>query len=91
MNTCLLYTSITNELSRVKGVGNVGLFGMGDYSMRIWLEPDILTIRGITPADVISAIESQNIQVAAGSVGAEPVSYTHLICSRLILSPVYYK
>ena len=47
---------------------------MGDYSMRIWLEPDILTIRGITPADVISAIESQNIQVAAGSVGAEPLA-----------------
>lgn len=66
--------NITNELSRVKGVGNVGLFGMGDYSMRIWLEPDILTIRGITPADVISAIESQNIQVAAGSVGAEPLA-----------------
>ena len=66
--------NITNELSRVKGVGNVGLFGMGDYSMRIWLEPDILTIRGITPADVISAIESQNIQVAAGGVGAEPLA-----------------
>ncbi|WP_298614953.1 efflux RND transporter permease subunit [uncultured Odoribacter sp.] len=67
--------NITNELSRLKGVGSVGLFGMGDYSMRIWLEPDILTIRGVTPADVISAIESQNIQVAAGSVGAEPLTH----------------
>lgn len=65
--------NITNELGRVKGVGNVGLFGMGKYSMRIWLDPDQLTIRGITPADVISAIEGQNIQVTAGSVGAEPL------------------
>ncbi len=67
--------NIVNELSRVKGVGSVGLFGSGDYSMRIWLEPDLLAIRGITPADVISAIESQNIQVAAGSVGAEPLKH----------------
>lgn len=65
--------NITNELGRVKGVGNVGLFGMGKYSMRIWLDPDQLTIRGITPADVIAAIEGQNIQVTAGSVGAEPL------------------
>ncbi len=67
--------NITNELSRVKGVGNVNLFGSGDYSMRIWLNPDAMTIRGITPSDVISAIESQNIQVAAGSVGAEPLTH----------------
>lgn len=67
--------NITNELSRVKGVGNVSLFGSGDYSMRIWLNPDEMTIRGITPSDVISAIESQNIQVAAGSVGAEPLTH----------------
>lgn len=65
--------NITNELGRVKGVGNVGLFGMGNYSMRIWLDPDQLAIRGITPADVVAAIESQNIQVTAGSVGAEPL------------------
>lgn len=65
--------NITNELGRVKGVGNVGLFGMGKYSMRIWLDPDQLTIRSMTPADVIAAIESQNIQVTAGSVGAPPL------------------
>lgn len=64
--------NIINELGRIKGVGNVGLFGMGNYSMRIWLKPDLLTIRGITPADVIAAIESQNIQVAAGHIGAQP-------------------
>lgn len=66
--------NITNELGRVKGVGNVGLFGMGKYSMRIWLNPDQLTIRGITPADVVAAIQAQNIQVTAGSVGAEPLT-----------------
>lgn len=65
--------NIVNELARIKGVGGVGLFGMGAYSMRIWLDPDQLTIRGITPDDVIGAIESQNIQVAAGSVGSEPL------------------
>lgn len=67
--------NIVNELERVKGVGNVGLFGMGDYSMRIWLNPDEMTIRNVTPGDVVAAIESQNIQVAAGSVGAEPLEH----------------
>ena len=51
----------------------MGLFGMGKYSMRIWLDPDQLTIRGITPADIVSAIQGQNIQVTAGSVGSEPL------------------
>lgn len=66
--------NLTNELGRVKGVGNVSLFGMGKYSMRIWLDPDQMAIRGVTPADVVSAIEGQNIQVTAGSVGAEPLA-----------------
>ena len=66
--------NITNDLGRVKGVGNVGLFGMGDYSMRIWLNPDQLAIRNITPSDIVAAIQAQNIQVAAGSVGAEPLN-----------------
>lgn len=65
--------NITNDLGRVKGVGNVGLFGMGDYSMRIWLNPDKLAIRNVTPSDIVAAIQAQNIQVAAGSVGAEPL------------------
>ena len=66
--------NITNELGRVKGVGNVGLFGMGKYSMRVWLDPDKMAIRGITPSDVVAAIEGQNIQVTAGSVGSEPLT-----------------
>lgn len=64
--------NLLNDLERLPGVGSVSLFGMGDYSMRIWLDPDKMAIRGITPSDVIAAIESQNIQVAAGSVGTEP-------------------
>lgn len=66
--------NITNNLGRVKGVGNVGLFGMGKYSMRIWLDPDQLAIRGVTPSDVVAAIKTQNIQVTAGSVGAQPLN-----------------
>ena len=64
--------NLLNELERIKGVGSVGLFGAGDYSMRIWLDPDLLAIREISPAEVISAIQSQNIQVTAGAVGAQP-------------------
>lgn len=66
--------NITNELGRLKGVGSVSLFGMGEYSMRIWLNPDQLTIRGITPGDIVAAIEGQNIQVTAGSVGSQPLT-----------------
>ena len=66
--------NISKELSRIEGVGNVSLFGSGQYSMRIWIDPDLCTIRKITPSDIIQAIENQNIQVTAGSVGAEPLT-----------------
>ena len=66
--------NLVNELSRVKGVGSVGEFGAGNYSMRLWLNPDLLTIRGVSPQEIISAIESQNIQVAPGAVGAPPLA-----------------
>lgn len=66
--------NLVNELSRVKGVAGVGEFGAGNYSMRLWLNPDLLTIRGISPQEIISAIESQNIQVAPGAVGAPPLA-----------------
>lgn len=64
--------NLVDELSRVEGVGQVGAFGAGQYSMRIWLDPDLMRVRGITAADVSAAIESQNIQVSAGDVGAAP-------------------
>ena len=63
---------LVDELSRVEGVGGVGAFGAGEYSMRIWLNPDRMKVRGLTPSDVVSMIESQNMAVSAGSVGAPP-------------------
>ncbi|MCX4264410.1 MAG: multidrug efflux RND transporter permease subunit [Muribaculaceae bacterium] len=64
--------SIVDELSRIDGVGGVSAFGSGEYSMRVWLDPEKMRVRGITPSDVSAAISSQNIEVSAGSVGAPP-------------------
>lgn len=65
---------IVNEIARIDGVGGANAFGAGDYSMRIWMNPDKMRIRDVDPADVIAAIESQNMEVSAGSVGAQPSS-----------------
>ncbi len=62
--------NIKDELSRIQGVGFVRVFGAGDYSMRIWLDPRKLKSRGLTTEDVINAIREQNVQVAAGQIGA---------------------
>ncbi len=64
--------NIKDELSRIKGVGGITVFGAGDYSMRIWLYPDKLKARGLTSTDIVSAIREQNTQVAAGQIGQEP-------------------
>ncbi|MDE6269805.1 MAG: efflux RND transporter permease subunit [Muribaculaceae bacterium] len=61
--------NMTDELARVEGVGGVGAFGGGEYSMRVWLDPQKMRARNITPQDVMTAVQSQNIQVSAGSVG----------------------
>jgi multidrug efflux pump len=63
---------IIDPLKRVPGVGNVQALGAGDYSMRIWLDPDRMTGLNLTVEDVTQAILSQNIQVAAGTIGAPP-------------------
>lgn len=63
---------ITDPLSRVKGVGGVGAFGGGEYSMRVWLDPELMQARQITPGEIQQAIESQNMEVGAGSVGNPP-------------------
>jgi hydrophobic/amphiphilic exporter-1 (mainly G- bacteria), HAE1 family len=63
---------IVDELARIDGVGDVFVFGSGRYSMRIWLEPDKLKVRGLTTAEVIAAIKEQNVQVAAGQIGQAP-------------------
>lgn len=65
--------NLVDELSRVDGVGQVGAFGAGQYSMRIWLDPDLMMQRGITASDVSAAIRSQNIQVSAGNIGKAPL------------------
>ena len=65
---------IIDELSRLPGVGGVTVFGADNYSMRVWLKPDLMQMRGITAAEVYNAIASQNIVAPAGSVGQQPVS-----------------
>ena len=64
---------IKDELGRVEGVSDVFLFGQRDFSMRIWVDPDKLSGRGLTASDVVSAIREQNNQVAVGMVGQPPM------------------
>jgi len=64
--------NLTDTLARIKGVGKAVILGVQDYSMRIWLEPDRLAALGLTSDDVIQAIREQNVQVAAGKLGASP-------------------
>lgn len=64
--------NMTDPLSRVKGVGGVNAFGSGSYSMRIWLDPEAMQIRKLTPDDVEAAIRAKNVSVSAGSVGQGP-------------------
>ncbi len=63
---------LKDDLARLQGVGDVQIFGVGDYSMRIWLDPAKLEAHGITTSDVIHAIQEQNVQVAAGKIGEPP-------------------
>lgn len=64
--------NIVDALSRIDGVGQVEAFGSGEYSMRVWLDPEKMRVRGISSSDVMEAITSQNMEVSAGSVGAPP-------------------
>ncbi len=65
---------IMDELARIPGVGQVTLFGLQDYSMRIWYHTDRLTALSLTPQDIVGAIRSQNVQAAVGRIGAQPIS-----------------
>jgi hydrophobe/amphiphile efflux-1 (HAE1) family protein len=67
---------IRDELARINGVGDVTIFGVGDYAMRIWLDPRLLKARSITTDEVLAAIREQNVQVAAGQVGGPPTPDT---------------
>src|SRR5882762_7597455 len=64
--------NVIDPLARIRGVGQASLFGPLDYSLRLWLDPDRLTAFNLTPADVVSAVQSQNIQAALGRIGAAP-------------------
>ena len=65
---------VKDVLARIPGVGQVQIFGSGDYAMRVWLDPDKVAARNLTASDVVNAIREQNIQVAAGAVGQQPLA-----------------
>src|SRR6184192_960390 len=65
---------VKDVLARIPGAGDVEVFGSGDYAMRVWLNPDKIAARNLTASDVVNAIREQNVQVAAGAIGQQPVS-----------------
>lgn len=65
---------VRDVLARLPGVGQVRIFGSGDYAMRVWLDPNKVAAKGLTASDVVAAIREQNVQVAAGGVGQQPSS-----------------
>jgi HAE1 family hydrophobic/amphiphilic exporter-1 len=81
--------NLVNELSRLPGVGNVNVFGAGQYAMRVWLDPNQLQSRGLTSSDVVQAIQQQSQEVTAGQVGMPPspsttgFQYTVRVAGRL--------
>jgi HAE1 family hydrophobic/amphiphilic exporter-1 len=81
--------NLQNELARLPGVGNVAVFGAGQYAMRIWMDPNLLQARSMTPQDVINVVQQQSQEVAAGQVGIPPVpsgqlfQYTLNVAGRL--------
>jgi HAE1 family hydrophobic/amphiphilic exporter-1 len=81
--------NLQNELARLPGVGNVSVFGAGQYAMRIWMNPELLQARGLTPQDIINVVQEQSQEVTAGQVGIPPVppgqdfQYTLNVSGRL--------
>src|SRR5258705_6039739 len=65
---------VKDVLARIPGAGDVEVFGSGDYAMRVWLNPDKVAARNLTASDIVSAIREQNVQVAAGAIGQQPIS-----------------
>jgi len=70
----LAILQVKDELNRLPGVGNVQVFGSGEFSMRLWLNPNQLSAHNLTTTDVVKAIREQNVQVAAGVLGAPPTN-----------------
>src|SRR5438105_613448 len=67
------YINLVDQLTRIPGIGNVQVFGAGQYAMRLWVKPDQLAKLGITVPDIISAVQKQNTVNPAGQVGGEPI------------------
>ncbi len=67
------YININDPMTRVGGIGQVSIFGAGQYAMRFWVKPDVLAEMGITVTDLVNALQTQNTVNPAGQVGAEPV------------------
>ena len=65
---------VKDEIARLPGVGDINIFGVRDYAMRLWLDPDKLAARNMTVGDVVTAVREQNVQVAAGIVGGPPLA-----------------
>lgn len=63
---------VRDALMRLPGVAEVNVWGAGDYAMRLWLDPDRMAARGLTAADIVAGVRSQNLQIAAGAVGSQP-------------------
>src|SRR5258708_27417925 len=64
--------NVKDRLARIEGVGDVQLFGSGDYAMRVWLDPQKLAERGLSASDIVREIRAQNVETAGGFVGAPP-------------------
>ncbi len=65
---------VKDVLARIPGAGDVKLFGSGDYAMRVWINPDKAAARNLTASDIVAAIREQNVQVAGGVIGQQPLS-----------------
>ena len=82
--------NVVDDIKRIQGVADVTVFGARDYSMRLWLDPDLMSRYGITVADINQAVSAQNAQYAAGKIGAEPappgqvLAYTVTTKGRLL-------
>jgi len=86
------YINLHDQITRAPGIGNVQIFGAGEYAMRLWVKPDQLAKLGITATDIINTIQAQNTVNPAGQVGGEPVpkgqEYTYAVRAQgRLLSP----
>ncbi|MBS0643051.1 MAG: efflux RND transporter permease subunit [Proteobacteria bacterium] len=78
--------NLQQELARVPGVGNVGVFGAGQYAMRVWLDPALMQARGLTTQEVVGALQQQSVQVSAGQIGAPPAPATQAFQLTLLVT-----